>query len=93
MNFKECEINGCQCWDCGQYRVIKQKAAKVYNAYKANKSKPGKSVSSYSSVVKKVIRVDKYKDEETGKEKEVEVLGPEQYSTLEEAIAVCNTAA
>lgn len=88
MNFKECKINNCQCWDSGLYRIIKQKNSEIYNAYKAVEPKPGQSVSSYSSVVKEVIRVEKYIDD-NGEEKTTNVLGPKDYSTLEEAIADC----
>jgi len=87
--FKECVINNCQCWDCGSYRIVKQKDKDVYNAYKGVEPKPGKPIAQYSSVVKEIIRVEKYIDEETGEPKETNVLGPKKYSTLEEAMAAC----
>lgn len=89
MNFNKCTINGCQCWDCGCYRIVKQTGKEVFNAYKATEPKPGKPVSSYTSVVKEVIRVEKYIDEETGEEKEADVLGPKEYSTLKAAMSDC----
>lgn len=89
MNFKECMVNGCRCWNCGRYRIVKQKGKEVFNAYKAITPKPGKPVSGYVSVVKEVVRVEKYIDEEIGEQKQSNVMGPKDYHTLEDAVADC----
>ena len=88
MKFKKCEINGCQCMDCGCYRIVKQKNKEIYNAYKACEPKPGKPVSTYSSIMKEIIRVEKYIDD-NGEEKEANVMGAREYLTLEAAILDC----
>jgi len=98
--FKQQKINDCHCFDNGDFRIVQQKGAEIYNAYKATSWDDDGNITGYSSIQKIVLRTEKHPElDERGKVKrdgqgnkimkDVDVRGAKEYFTLEEAMADC----
>ena len=98
--FTKKTINGCECHDSGDFRIVQQKGTSIYNTYKASSWDKDGNPTCYSSVHKEVDRIEKHPErDEIGKIKkdaqdkpimiDVPVYRAKKYTTLESAKADC----
>lgn len=100
MIFIQTKINGCNCYDSGDFRIAQQKDKQVFNVYKASSWDDDGKPTGYSSAQKIVLRTERHPErDEHGKikkdaqnesiMKDVNVLAAKEYTTFEAAKAAC----
>ena len=100
MNFTQHKINGCNCYDNGNFRIIQQKNKQIFNAYKVSSWDDNGKPTGYSSIQEIILGTELHpeynelgeiKRDTNGKPimKNIEVKAAKEYTTLAEAIASC----
>lgn len=98
--FKQHKINNCNCYDSGDYRIVQQKGAYIFHAYKASSWDEDGNITGYSSIHKEVGRIERHPElDERGRKKkddkgnvimlDIPVIKAKEYPTLEAAMADC----